>query len=187
MIDDSVEINLVPSSAPELHTRLRLAQLVILLDELSDPNERGLHVERLSYYDFFSANPFVIFGPDDVLERSRLHLAGFDERQLSYASAGSRFANRRQRLQHDLSLVVAYGLLTISATGLVITEAGREVAVGLRSIYADQYRESVRVIHARFKRLSDPQLARSARDWLKTPALVLDLYGAAELDPTEGI
>lgn len=174
----------VPSRAPEEHTTLRVAQLAILLSEIAPAGGRTIDIERLGYYDFFAANPFAIFGPDDELERARLHRAAFDERQLSYASTGSRFANRRRRLQHDVAILVAYNLADRREEGYGLTERGAHFVEALSALYADQYRASVQVVHERLKKLSDSKLAESARGWLKTPSLILDLYGAAE-DPAD--
>lgn len=182
MTEDLLLEEFGPSVAPETHTQFRLAQLAILLDEVSPENERGLDLERLGYYEFFAANPFAVFALEDKLERAQLHYAAFDERQLTYASTGSRFANRRQRLQHDVALAVSYGVAEVRPTGFGITHIGHELAAGLLSLYAGQFRASVRLIHARFRKLSDAQLTRSARVWLREPSLVLDLFGSPELD-----
>lgn len=173
----------VPSRAPEEHTTLRVAQLAILLSEIAPAGGRTIDIERIGYYDFFAANPFAIFGPEDELERARLHRAAFDERQLSYASTGSRFANRRRRLQHDVAILVAYNLAVRREEGYGLTERGADFVESLAALYADQYRASVQVVHERLKKLSDSKLAEAARGWLKTPSLILDLYGAAEDQP----
>ncbi|CAN7379941.1 hypothetical protein LJR044_002307 [Microbacterium foliorum] len=170
-------------TAPEDHTTFRLAQLIILLAEVAPADVKGLDLERIGYYDFFAANPFAMIEEANVRDRARLHRASFDESQLSYASTGSRFANRRQRLQHDLSLLVAYDLVVPRGGGFGSTERGAEIADRFSALYADQYRESVRVVHQHLKRLSEPQLAASARRWLRTPSLVLDLYGVSAGDP----
>lgn len=164
-------------TAPEDHTTFRLAQLIILLVEVAPADLKGLDLERIGYYDFFAANPFAMIDAANTRDRARLHRASFDESQLSYASTGSRFANRRQRLQHDLALLVAYGLVAPRSGGYGSTEQGARVAGRFSAFYADQYRESVRVVHQHLKKLSEPQLAANARQWLRTPSLILDLYG----------
>lgn len=172
----------VAVASPEDHTVFRLAQLLILLVEVVPPKAVGLDLERIGYYDFFAANPFAMIEQANTRDRARLHRAAFDEAQLSYASTGSRFANRRQRLQHDLALLVSYGLVVPRSGGYGSTERGAQVAETFGALYADQYRESVRVVHQHLKKLSDPQLAASARKWLRTPSLVLDLYGVTASD-----
>ena len=168
------------SAAPEEHTVFRLAQLTILLGEIAPSDQRPVDLERVGYYDFFAANPFAIVQEGDAVERARLHRAAFDERQLTYASTGTRFANRRRRLQHDLALLVAYGLAQPQGSGYVQTAAGAELVGSLSALYVDQYKESTRIVHGRLRRLSDAQLAESARRWLKEPSLILDLYGSTE-------
>jgi len=174
---DREQLEGAPTSSPEDYPTFRLTQLAILLDEITPADAKGIDLERIAYYDFFAANPFAIFQDSDVSERARLHRAAFDERQLSYASTGSRFANRRRRLQHDFGLLIAYGLAAPRGGGYGIAERGTTFVGGLSALYADQYRESVRVVHTRLKRLSDTQLANAARQWLQTPSLLLDLYG----------
>jgi hypothetical protein len=171
------------TTAPDDHVFFRLAQLIILLDEIAPSDVKGLDLERIGYYDFFAANPFAMVDEANIRDRARLHRASFDECQLSYASTGSRFANRRQRLQHDLALLVAYGLVAPRGGGYGSTERGAQVAQRFSALYADQYRESVRVVHNHLRKMSDAQLAANARSWLRTPSLVLDLYGVPTGDP----
>jgi hypothetical protein len=171
-------------ASPEDFVVFRLAQLAILLSEVAPDGARAIDIERLGYYDFFAANPFAIFDVHDRLQHAQLHRASFDERQLSYASTGSRFANRRRRLQHDVALLVAYGLAGPRAGGYGITSRGTAFVDSLAALYVDQYRESVQVVHGRLRQLSDTQLALAARRWLTTPSLLLDLYGSAEADPS---
>lgn len=164
--------------APEDHTHFRLAQLVILLAEIAPSVAKGLDLERIGYYDFFAANPFAMIPKTNTRDRVRLNRAAFNDGQLSYASTGSRFANRRQRLQHDLALLVAFNLVEARGGGYGVTEHGEALAGQFHALYAEQYRESVRVVHQHLRKLSEPQLAASARSWLRTPSLILDLYGA---------
>jgi hypothetical protein len=164
-------------ASPEDHTRFRLAQLIILLGEIAPANAKGINLERIGYYDFFAANPFAMIDQANTRDRARLHRAAFNEGQLSYASTGSRFANRRQRLQHDLALLVAFGLVEPRTGGYGATEQSVVLVEQFHALYADQYRESVRVVHRHLRRLSEPQLAASARRWLRSPSLILDLYG----------
>jgi hypothetical protein len=174
-------------AAPEDFVAFRLAQLAILLSEVAPDGAKAIDLERLGYYDFFAANPFVIFGTDDRLQQAELHRASFDERQLSYASTGSRFANRRKRLQHDVALLVAYGLVGPRGGGYGITPSGERFVDSFTALYVDQYRDSIRVVHSRLRQLSDVQLAQAAQRWLTTPSLLLDLYGSAEADPSSSI
>ncbi|KRQ27342.1 hypothetical protein BKG82_04045 [Mycobacteroides chelonae] len=171
--------------APEDFPVFRLTQLMILLQEVAPVGAKAIELERLGYYDFFAANPFAIFGTDDELQHAQLHQASFDERQLSYASTGSRFANRRKRLQHDVAVLVAYRLAQMRHGGYEITSMGQDFVESLTALYVDQYRQSVRVVHSRLRLLSDNQLSQAARGWLKTPSLLLDLYGSVNSTYTE--
>jgi len=168
---------------PEDHVLFRLTQLLLLMSEVAGPNSPGMGLERLGFYEFFSANPFLVVGEDEPHARAELHLAGFDERLLSYAATGQRFANRRRRLQHDMALLVAYGLVTLHGTGWRLTTLGLETAGQMTALYAQQYLIGVRLIVRRLARLkNDTALAKQAREWLREPALILDLYGANYAD-----
>lgn len=168
--------------APEEHVLFRLAQLVLLLRVVGGAGRPGVGLERLGYYDFFAANPFLVIPTDNAEERAQLHLAGFDERQLSYASTGPRFANRRRRLQHDVALLVAYDIGRLDADGWVLTARGVTVAEQLTALYAQQYTTGAEMVVRYLSRLSDTALAMQAGRWLRNPGLLLDLYGAADDD-----
>lgn len=164
--------------APEEHPIFRLAQLVLLLEIASADAVAVPTVDRLGFYDFFSANPFVVtsgHSDRDSEDKLTLRLAGFSCQQLSYAATGQRFASRRRRLQYDLSLLVAYGLVRISDDGYDLTESGRDLSSQLTSTYADGYRQSARVVLTRLKRLSDAQLIKQAQAWLGQSWLLIDV------------
>lgn len=165
--------------APEALTWFRLGQLLLLLDVVRDATAGPLDIERLGYYDFFAANPFLIVEPE-TREHTELQLAGFNARNLDYQSAPQRFSNRRARLQHDLALLVAYGHVHVSGVGgrveYELSAAGAPLAEGLSALYAHAYRRSARIVINRLKRLSDKRLREQARDWLRAEALLIDLY-----------
>lgn len=165
---------------PDNLTHFRLARLALLLDVAPQlPNAKPLDVERLGYYDFFAANPFLIVENEDPLRRE-LVLAGFDSRNLSYQSSAQRFTSRRARLQHDLAMLVAYGLVHAHADQrrvvYALTDAGGDMTAALRSLYARAYRRSVDIIVRRLNRLSDKSLRESAQGWLAAEGLLIDLY-----------
>lgn len=141
-----------------------------------------MDIERLAYYDFFAANPFAVVPRDDADARAKLRHAAFAENQLSYASTGSRFANRRRRLQYDVARGVALGVVEARSRGWGVTLRGSEISEGFTSLYAAQFRVSVSVVHAQLRKLSDAQLNKHAKTWLRTPSLLLDLYESLELD-----
>lgn len=170
---------------PEDLTEFRLGRLSILLEVTPDlPAAKTLHIERVAYYDFFADNPFLIF-ESGSLERRRLVLAGFSSRTLTYHSAAQRFANRRRRLQHDLALVVARGLVEVAPVGrhvaFALTPAGIELAAGLHGFYASAYRVSADLVVRHLNRLSDRRLNEKARQWLSAQEFLVDLYDAEEV------
>jgi hypothetical protein len=172
------ELSAAVPGAPEDRQVFRLAQLILLLEVAVNDGIPVQSVDRLGFYDFFAANPFVVTSgaeDRDAADRLALRLAGFTDRQLSYASTGQRFASRRRRLQHDLSLLLAYGLITLGPQGYVLTPSGRIVGAGLTSIYADAYREAAHVILRRLGRLSDRRLAENVAGWLGQSWLLIDL------------
>src|SRR5664280_166628 len=98
--------------APETLTAFRLGQLLLLFEAAEGVRATPVNIDRLGFYDFFAANPFLIVDKDDREGRS-LQLAGFEFQNLDYQSSSQRFSNRRARLQHDLALLTAYGLLSV--------------------------------------------------------------------------
>jgi hypothetical protein len=166
--------------APERLMWFRLGQLILLLRAAAEANTGPLTIDRLGYYDFLSANPFLVVDAETV-EGTDLQLAGFSERNLDYQSAPQRFANRRARLQHDLNLLVAYGLVELKvdrrrSLGFVLTDSGHAIASSFRSLYADQYRRSAVLVIGRLKMLSDLRLRERAHTWLRAEGLLMDLY-----------
>jgi hypothetical protein len=131
----------------------------------------------LGYYDFFSANPYIVVSGETDADRSdrlTLRMAGFSDQQLSYASSGERFVSRRKRIQHDMSLLVAYGIVTIGETGYTLTERGHQLAQQLQSVYADAYRSAAEIVVTRLSRLTDRKLREQAQSWLGHSWLLLD-------------
>ena len=103
-----------PVMMPEDEVTFRLAQLLLLLEAVAGQDAKGANLERIGYYDFLSANPFLVVASDGR-EGSLLRLAGFDPQVLSYASSSQRFTSRRERIQHDLGRVCQ----TSGVTGVV--------------------------------------------------------------------
>jgi hypothetical protein len=142
--------------------------------DLSRRSSRG-------FYEFFAAQPLLVFDTG-APERRELILAGFDSRSLSYQSASARFTNRRARLQHDLSLLLAQGLVDVANEAAkivyVLTESGQGVASQFNAFYAATYRVGARLVAKRFGPLSDTRLRREAEEWLRAEGLLIDLYEA---------
>jgi hypothetical protein len=164
----------------EAYDVFRLAQLALLLSVTAEVKKPVSDIDRLGYYDFFAANPFVVISPTrtarDQHDRLTLKLAGFTEDQLSYASTGQRWVSRRRRLQHDLALLVSYGLVSLHDGTIALTESGTALADNMATVYADAYRTSARVVVRRLAQLSDTRLRRSVQDWLGTSWLHIDLF-----------
>jgi hypothetical protein len=157
-----------------------MARLLILLDAVPGlPYDKPMDIERLGFYDFFADTPFLVFG-DGAPQRRTLLLAGFSTRNLSYQSSAQRFANRRARLQHDLTLLVARNAVVVSQRDRKITyglaDIGRELASGMSSLYATGYRTSAQLVARELNRLSDGALQEAARAWLRADTLLIDLY-----------
>lgn len=163
---------------PDDVTTFRVAQLLLMLAETEGFN---LDLERLSVTEFLAANPFLVVG-DDRRERTALRLAGFGEHSLSYAAPGQRFATRRERVANDVAHLVSFGLaqVVIAEQKRVIkaTRFGVETASRLRSVYADGYRESVRLVAPRILKLSDKALQERLTDWLRADPVLFDLVDA---------
>ncbi len=151
------------SIPPETNGNFRRGQLLLLLSMFTDP----LPVDRIGYLEFFAANPHLVVKDRDAV---RLELAGFNPDALSYQSAPERFTNRRSRLRSDLAGLTAWGYamprLVDGRVACELTDAGREAASRLTSLYADAYRQSVEMIRPLF-RLSETALAKQANQWLR--------------------
>lgn len=163
---------------PEDHDVFRLAQLTLLLSVAARLEKPIATVDRLGYYDFFSASPFVVVGKGskrDDEDRLSLKLAGFVEDQLSYASTGQRWVSRRRRLQHDMALLLSYGLITLDPGSFQLTDSGVELAGRMSTVYADAYRVSAEIVIRRLSKLSDKALQQSVQSWLGSTWLSLDL------------
>ncbi|MGV9760947.1 ABC-three component system middle component 2 [Streptomyces tricolor] len=176
--DSQVKDGLEPAFRPEDDPAFRLAQLLLLL-EVIHSNGWSVGLDRLGMLDFFAANPFLIIDKGDPAYK-RLVLAGFAAKPITYASPGQRFATRRSRIQHDLSLLVSYALAKVEVKEgfrtFAITPKGVATAHELCSLYADSYRNSAEVIGARLHRLSDKKLQENCRTWLRADPALLDLY-----------
>lgn len=169
---------------PENFREFRLARLLILLESVPEmATAKPLHLERLGYYDFFTDNPFLVLEDEPKL-RTRLLLAGFSERSLSYNSAAQRFTNRRARLQHDLAMLVALALVRVVSTDHHITFAltgeGRRSAGELQTFYARGFRASAEIVIRKLNRLGDRKLPERAREWLRAEPFLIDLYDMGE-------
>ena len=180
---DIGDVTLTPSGrrgeySLKITSAFRLGQLLLLLRTLLGHRSRRNTSGAARYYDFFAANPHLLVAPDDPAH-GRLLMAGFDPSSLSYASPGQRFSSRRERLQHDLALLVSYGLAAVSQTPgrltYAITDDGQRLAEEFTALYARAYAASAETVIGRLRRLSDSRLREESRTWLRAPAALLDL------------
>ena len=165
---------------PDNLLEFRLGRLLILLESVPDlTSAKPLHLERLGYYDFFADSPFLILEEERAL-RTKLLLAGFSERSLSYNSAAQRFTNRRARLQHDLALLTARFLVLVRADGRHVTfslsDDGQRAANQLQTFYARGFRTSAEIVVRKLNRLSDKALTQRAGEWLRAEPFLIDIY-----------
>jgi hypothetical protein len=165
---------------PEDLDAFRMGRLLLLLHTVSVRDRPlKLDIDRIGYYDFFSANPFLAVHDDEAAERELL-LIGFSRRNLSYQSSAQRFSNRRSRLQFDVSRLIAIGLVVAEVSdgrvAYTITDAGRNVADQMISLYAQAYRRSVGLMISRLGALTDKRLREDAKNWLRAEPFMIDIY-----------
>ncbi|QKV74242.1 ABC-three component system middle component 2 [Amycolatopsis sp. Hca4] len=158
-----------PVAVPEDDVVFRLAQLLLLFQALDRADVASADIERLGYYDFLSANPFLIAEDISATDRTKLLLAGFDGRALSYASPSQRFTSRRERLQHDLVLLLAYGLadaIVLHGVQYSLTGEGRRLASQFTAVYAQSYSVAADIVLRHVRRLSPTRLRENVHRWL---------------------
>jgi hypothetical protein len=155
---------------PEDEVPFRLAQLLLLLDAVTAQDANGATLERIGYYDFLSANPFLVV-PSEGREASLLRLAGFDPQVLAYASSSQRFTSRRERIQHDLALLVAYGCCRVhnrkGSLAYSITETGQELCGQLTATYATSFSTAADIVVRQLRKLSDKRLREQTAQWIR--------------------
>jgi hypothetical protein len=166
---------LIPISVPpETHPSLRRGHLMLLLQQVDGP----MTIDRIGYVEFFAANPFLVWR-HACKERTRLLLAGLSPKALSYQATTERYANRRTRLRSDLAALAAWGYIVPAVVdkrlACELTPAGRGAAEGLGTLYADAYRLSVSLVLPKLRRVTNVELNRLARDWLRVDDLKIDL------------
>lgn len=176
-----------PVVVPEDDVVFRLAQLLLLFASLQRQRQAGVSLERLGCYDFLVANPLLMLTDENDVDRKRLLMAGFDGRALIYASPAHRFTTRRERLQHDLALLVAYGLVAPAVDKSVlfaVTPAGLELAERFTAVYARSYRLSADILVRRLSRMSDKRLREAVRTWTRVGP---DAPRPEALDPLDAV
>jgi hypothetical protein len=156
------------------------ARLLLLFQELSKVSEKGIDTERLSYYDFFAANPFVILSDEDNSARLDFELEGFAPNKLEYSSSAQRYSSKRESMKHYLAILLCKGLICVTNEDaklqFKVTDKGLSVANQIHTMYALAYRKSVRYVIKRLKDYSDTKLWECSRKWLEAKAFQIDLY-----------
>jgi predicted transcriptional regulator len=156
------------------------ARLLILFDALSNLSQDGVPIERIAYYDFFSAHPFLVIGKDETDLKLDLLYYGFESTTIGYISSSQRFSNRRERLKHFLAKLLMRDLIQLkNQDGLFlysITEHGTTTSSQFKSLYMEAYKKSAAIIVSKLARLSDKKLSQNAREWLKAEPFIIDLY-----------
>ena len=165
--------------SPEDVTLFNSARLLILFDELENLGIKGEDLERLSYYDFFAANPFLIITKDDPLWLD-LEIAGFETYTVGYISSSQRYRTKRSRLKQYLSILLSKNLIEVSNVDKKIlyriAPTGIKTANQIKSMYAIAYRKSAKHIVKRLKGYSDKKLWEESSKWLEAKSFQVDLY-----------
>ena len=144
----------------------RCARLLLLLDLIRQDAPEGVDAERLGVYDFLAAHPLLLAREEDDPDRMALLMAGFDDRALSYASAGQRLVTAQQHLARDLTVLVRSGMVTMTVGGRIryrLSDDGRQAAGGLTAAYARSYATAASIVVRRMKRLSGRRMRETLR------------------------
>jgi hypothetical protein len=161
----------------------RWANLLLIAEVHCEAGSRKhpLTLDRIAIYDFFSAHPFLVFGTETAIGRSLVR-AGLEPRSLTYASAPDRLANRRQRVQADVSDLIARRLIDMEALNgrlaIRLPGPGKKIASELHSFHANAIRRSASHVIAKLDKLADRTLQSQARDWTQHNALMIDVLEA---------
>ncbi len=162
----------------DIFNSARLLMLFKIIDDILESG--GISINRIAYYDFFSAQPFLVFSEKQSSVKLDLILKGFEATTVGYISSSQRFTNRREKLKHHLSGLLMRDLIDIrnidSQLLYSITSRGKEIAKSLKSLYSLAYQESSVIIIKKLAKLSDTKLDNDAREWLKAKTFIIDLY-----------
>lgn len=155
--------------------------LIVGAVHASEARQRPLTLDRLAMYDFFTSHPFLIVETESAAGR-RLIREGLEPRSLTYASAPDRLANRRQRIQSDVTALVARDLMSVTASeGRLVcrlTGDGAQTSGSLTSLYAQAVATSGKLIVALLDRVADKTLRTKATEWTSHRALMIDVLEA---------
>jgi hypothetical protein len=157
------------------------ARLLLLFDALDERGKKdGINIERVGYYDFFSAQPFLVFVKEENDAKLELLFHGFESTTIGYISSSQRFTNRREKLKHYLAALLMRDLITVNNVDgqflYSITGTGKNVASQFKSLYTKAYRMSAGIIINKLSKMSEKKLAENAREWLRAEPFIIDLY-----------
>lgn len=166
---------------PEDITMFNSARLLLLFEKLNNIGfSKPIDMERLSLFDFFSANPFLILDKNDP-SWIELESIGFETLTIDYMSSSQRFRTKRSKLKSHLAFLYMKGLISNDKESRTlqlysITEEGMRVASNFRTIYANNYRRSVEIVVKKLKGMSDTKLWKNSNVWLEARSFQIDLY-----------
>jgi len=157
------------------------ARLLLLFDVLEGHGIKGgINIERAAYYDFFSAQPFLVLGKGEKDIKFELLYEGFESTTIGYISSSQRFTNRREKLKHYLAGLLVRNLIQVNNVNsqllYSITEEGKYVATQFKSLYTKAYKKSAGIIIKKLSKMSDKKLTDNAREWLRAEPFLIDLY-----------
>lgn len=170
--------------SPEDVTLFNSSRLLLLFEALTELGiKHGTGLERLCYYDFFAANPFLIVNREDP-SWLELEIEGFESNKLEYVSTAQRYRTKRESIKQYLSLLLSKGLIKVKNQGgrilYEITSSGIEISNNMDSLYAMAYRKSAEIVVKKLKDFSDKKLWENASKWLEAKSFQVDLYDLVE-------
>ena len=170
--------------SPEDAILFNSSRLLLLFKTLTEFRSMlTIGLDRLCYYDFFSANPFIIVEKDDPMWLE-LEIEGFEPNKLEYDSTPQRFRTKRVSIKQYLCLLLSKGLIKIeNQSGKIlysITAKGIETSDKINSLYAIAYKKSAYLVINKLKDLSDTKLWENASKWLEAKSFQVDLYDMVE-------
>jgi hypothetical protein len=162
------------------------SRLLLLFETAKKLNiKKGIDLEKLAYYDFLAANPFLLIDEKHP-SRLELEMEGFKPNKLEYVGAEQRFRTKRLSLKQYLALLLSKGLIKLeNEDGKIvfyITAMGIEIAGKFSSMYAIAYRKSADCVISILKKYSDTKLTEEADKWFSKPFQIdlIDLVDAHE-------
>lgn len=175
---------------PQERDTFRMGQLLLLLNTAESVNVKITSLDRLAYFDFFAANPFIAINSSNERKDSReeltLRLAGFTSGQIDYGSIGPRFITRRARIKYDLISLLARGLAEISDNEYKISARGAEISDSLNSLYAESYRTAAGIVLSRYGRMTDLKIQKIVESAIGVNWLTIDFLDGVETPETDG-